>query len=355
MFPVFWPYSEPVLNYCLKMMRRGRLIALDVQLGPACNANCKCCDSSVHKCNEPNALNVRYVADLASDIWSNMEDKSMGYIPGFVCGLGEPTAPGNYEKFRSLVEATPNVRWSFFTNGLTIDDWFLEYLVAGRIAPIIQLVSKDAKVIADSMRVSEKVAEQQLNNWQLIMELLADCPSISGNVAASIVPTKMNQDEWCDLIDYAVSNGVFPLVGELEESGEAKGDFFNMQSPDRSALIDFRQWIYEEYGCDYTVPLCPAVLCAIHINNKNEVTVEPEYGFACGWFSMVKVETIRVADSSMWYDEICGRIMSYRGNRRSAATKKLDELTQADLSSATVFGGCGGKELTILRTYLRQT
>lgn len=251
--------------------------------------------------------------------------------------------------FKSLVEQTPHTRWAFFTNGLSIDEWFIKYFICGRLAPMIQLNSREIQKIAHLMRVTPNCAARQIENWQTIANIISDRVCLQGNVAASIVPMVTNRSEWNGLVHFAVENGVFPLIAELEDSGEAAGAFFAEENPGGMGLYPFRNHIRKRYGIDYKVPVCPATIGGIHINNSNVVTLEPRFGFSCGWFTMGPASVVPVASSDMTYEEICRAVTNYRSERLQYTRERLVELRDSD---TTPFGGCGGKEQRILATYL---
>lgn len=360
-FPIYYPWSIWQLLLATKSAREA-LCMLDVQLGSACNAKCPRCDSSCCDLNEPSALDIEAVGTLADEISKRTEifkskdiALSQSRPQGFVCGLGEPTAGSNLEKLKDLIRRTKDngFIWSMFSNGLYWDTELDEFLKGGSLAVMVQCNSNKADLVAGTMGISQRQAEKHLENreylWKTAVEnVFTGCtePGCT-NIAASIVPDQDNYLELPQIIDDSVGYNVFPLVGELEEAGNSVGKYYDEHRLDQEMLRDILGYINITHNIKYEVPLCPAAIGAIHVNNRNLVTVDAFTGLSCSWFGMGNPEVKVIGDiREMTYDEIVTEILTYREIRIShvqAAIKDYPEM---------VFGGCGGNARKLLSEYV---
>lgn len=197
------------------------------------------------------------------------------------------------------------------------------------------------------MVVSQSEASLQLQHRQQIYDtarLLADSNT---NVCASIVPMQDNLDELRRLFYRAVNHNVYPLIGELEEAGYCTGAVYERQKISDEQLADFKTWIKDKFSWDYQVPTCPATFGAIHIDNRNHITIDCHTGAGCHWFNMSNPEPFDLGDfRNRDYRKIANEILDYRLSR-------IDEVRQSisgypDL----VFGGCGGNAQPLLQQYI---
>ncbi len=360
-FPIYYPWSIWQLLLATKPAREA-LCMLDVQLGSACNAKCPRCDSSCCDLNEPSVLDIEAVGTLADEISKRtaiLKSRdialSQSRPQGFVCGLGEPTAGPNLEKLKDLIWRTKDSGfiWSMFSNGLYWDDELDRFLKDGSLAVMIQCNSDKVDLVAETMGISHQQAIKHLENREYLWSLAAESvfaghtePGCT-HVAASIVPDKDNYLEVPRMIDNCVSHNVFPLVAELEEAGNSVGKYYDDHRLDKEMLRNILGYINITYNIKYEIPLCPAAIGAIHVNNRNLVTVDAFTGMGCSWFGMGNPEVKVIGDiRDMAGDEIVIATLAYRETRIphvQAAMKDYPEM---------VFGGCGGNARKLLPKYV---
>lgn len=339
---------------------------LDVQLGSDCNARCPRCDSSCCDLNEPAQLDLDALAALAREIDErhtaelNRTHRSAlpgGKNSGFICGLGEPTAGKNLAKLKELLARTTiyGFAWSAFINGLCWDSELENYLSAGWLSVAVQYGSDQPELVAEMLGVGSKEAATHLENRGRLMHL-ADWlnswhiertgTSLTG-VAASIVPEHGNLEELLEIVQQCVDHGMFPLIAELENVGRAKGEYYEKHALHDYELRTLHQRIEARFGINYEVPICPAAIGAIHINNRNIVTVDKFTGLSCGWFGMGEPDVHKIGDMRMMsYDEIVKAVLEYREARIPEVRQAINNYPEM------VFGGCGGNARKLLTEYV---
>lgn len=356
-FPFYLPWGKEQSDFVMSTATSS-LYAIDLQLGSVCNAMCPRCDSSCCDLDEPAAIDVEAVGKLAEGIAAEKrrlwDARGADGVPdmslGFVCGLGEPTAAHNLIKLKAIIERTADYRftWSMFANGIHWDSDLDDFLRNGYLSVLVQYNSRKLEVVADMMGIGEKRAETQMRNTQYLFDLMAKRSSHFGtHVAASIVPDADNVLELPYLVDEAVSHNVFPLIGELENAGHSKGDYYETHKLPREELDKLHAYIFAKYGFDYVVPYCPAAIGAIHINNRNIVTVDEFTGLSCGWFGMGDPKVHEIGDiREMSYQQIVGAILDYRKSRVPAVRAAINDYPDM------TFGGCGGNARDLLTAYV---
>lgn len=167
------------------------------------------------------------------------------------------------------------------------------------------------------------------------------------NVCASLIPMRDTMPGIKDQIYRAIMHGVYPLIGELEEAGFCVGKVYEQQKVSPEELQALKAWMRDYYEWDYTVPICPAVFGAIHINHRNQVTVDWRTGMSCNWPNMVDPDPHTLCDfRDTSLQEISSAILDYR----LAHIDKAKEL--ATRQSSVVFGGCGGQVQRVFQAYL---
>jgi len=184
--------------------------------------------------------------------------------------------------------------------------------------------------------------------YEVAANRMVDNSSDNGtNICASIVPMRDNLDELRSLIHHAIMTGVYPLIGELEEAGYCTGAVYKRQRLSESELQELKSWIRETYEWDYQLPICPATFGAIHINNRNCITVDRFTGAGCHWFDMDDPDPFDLGDFRCRdYRKIANEILDYRLERIEKVRQEIDEYPDM------VFGGCGGNARPLLRQYV---
>ena len=349
MFIHYKPWRPDRLNAIVRHARTD-LLALDVQLGSACNARCPRCDSSCSIKNKPAALDIEAVSALAAEI--NQRRLSLG-IPdgnmGFCCGLGEPTFDVNLTKLKSLIANTAvhDFSWSIFNNGIYWDGELEDFLRQGYLNVLVQYNSERPEVVAKMLGVSPTLAAKHMENRRHLLEIAGefncDCAT---SIGASIVPERDNYDEVVDIVRRCVEHNVFPLVGELENAGYSKDEHYEQHKLTDEELAVLYRAIERQFGVSYKVPFCPAAIGAININSDNEVTVDST-GLSCGWYGMGDPRPIVIGDiRKMTYKEIVCAVLDYRAERIPEVRRVINDYPDM------VFGGCGGNARDLLTAYV---
>lgn len=364
-FPVYLPWSQERTELAMRHARTD-LFMLDVQLGSACNARCPRCDSACCDLNEPAALDLHALCGLAEEMnrrhlnWlakNHLGTPPGGVNTGFICGLGEPTVSHNMTKLKSLLRSTrsTNFSWAIFTNGIVWDDELENELKHGRLCVMVQYNSNEPELVAEMLGVGSERAAEHLRNRLHLQNLAKDLnewhiertgENFTG-VAASIVPERDNLDELIDLVGECLQYGIFPLIGELEHAGHSSGDYYERHKLHDHELRAVYQQIEQRFNISYEMPVCPATIGAIHINNRNIVTVDEFTGLSCGWFGMGDPKVHEIGDiREMTYSEITSAILAYRESRIPAVRQAINDYPDM------VFGGCGGNARNLLTAYI---
>lgn len=364
-FPIYLPWSPERSDFAMRHARTD-LFMLDVQLGSVCNAMCPRCDSACCDLDEPADIDLTALYALAEEInerhYTLSKNTDISVLPGgrnmgFICGLGEPTVARNLTKLKEILANTAKheFSWSIFTNGLYWDDELEQHLIAGRLFPMIQYNSKHPEKVADMLGVGPERAATHLRN-RLHLQKLAKhlnqwhterTGANFAGVAASIVPERDNLDELMDIISECDMFGIFPLIGELEHAGHSTGNYYELHKLEDHELRTLYQQIEHRFGVQYEMPTCPATIGAIHINNRNIVTVDSFTGLSCGWFGMGDPKVHEIGDiRKMSYSEIVRAILEYRESRIADVRKAISDYPDM------VFGGCGGNARKLLTDYV---
>ena len=249
MFIHYKPWRPDRLNAIVRHARTD-LLALDVQLGSACNARCPRCDSSCSIKNKPAALDIEAVSALAAEI-----------------NHGEPTFDVNLTKLKSLIANTAvhDFSWSIFNNGIYWDGELEDFLRQGYLNVLVQYNSERPEVVAKMLGVSPTLAAKHMKNRRHLLEIAGefnrDCAT---SIGASIVPERDNYDEGVDIVRRCVEHNVFPLVGELENAGYSKDEYYEQHKLTDEELAVLYRAIERQFGVSYKVPFCPAAIGAIN-------------------------------------------------------------------------------------------
>lgn len=358
-YPFYRPWDSGLAKQSLQDSWEGEFSILDLQLGSACNAHCRHCDSSCSSLHESANLDINEVVRLLGEMRQSRNYFSPEHqsepLWCFICGLGEPTEPTeNLPKLLELLDRTAEigVNFALFNNGLYWDEKLNKHLGGGRLSVQVQVMSNQVEKVAHFMGVSKDEANLQLRHREQIYEVAVqqwDHPQAANgtNVCASIVPMRDNLDELPQLFYEAIMHNVYPLLGELEEAGYCTGKLYQQQKLTYTELANFRGWIRNKFDWYYQVPLCPATFGAIHIDNHNHLTVDRCTGAGCHWFDMSNPDPFDLGDFRNYsYREIANLILDYR-------VEHIEKVRSAQTDyPEMVFGGCGGNARPLLRQYL---
>lgn len=357
--PCYQPWSPELWQFVRRNAWSGKFYLLDVQLGSECNARCGKCDSACATAFEPAELDIDAVARIACEMQKNYSMARRGpsdpcRLQGFICGLGEPTAGTNLQKLKDLVKATKDYgfNWAFFNNGIYWDDELETMLRNGYISVQVQCNGDDINHVMKEMNVTVGAALDQIKHRREIYQLALTRRMVDvmpgTNVCVSIVPMKSNINQVWDWILESVNYNVFPLVAELEEAGYCQKDFYRHECLSPAELSTLRARFWEELRFNYEVPFCPATVGAIHINNRNWVTVEEKTSLSCGWPGMESSGDVMVGDiRTDSLAELSRAILQKRIERIESVRQLVYQFPHM------VFGGCGGNVRYLLQDYVR--
>ncbi len=331
----YLPWSKKELRKSLDLYEKGEFSIIDIELGGHCNLSCIYCDSPDRTISSN--LNV-------GDVENVLGDHNLEWL--FICGLGEPTYSKNRKILFSLLKLCEsfNLKCCIFTNSLNIDSELCDYLESGILHLLIKLDSLNPSTIEKIY--GTKRSGTIISNITRIEEYIRIEDNCS-NIAVSIVPTRINQNEILELVKYCLDKGMFPLIGYLEYAGSA------IQSYDELTIPQNDLWRIKEEICrvtneQYSIPICPAVVGGIHVSYDSKVIVDRSTGLSCSWFWLKTPKTIEICsfDSSVTWSQTSGKIVEYRNKKLEDVSRRLDALDNLP------FGGCGGDIKFLLSEYL---
>lgn len=328
------PWSKDTLHRILSISSKS-LPILDIQFGGACNLNCIYCDTP--KYGLPCSLNLNAIERI-------INSGTIQWI--YACGLGEPTAEGNVETLKQILAMCKrmSVKMSMFSNLVNLDNELLDYIKNGTLHVLFKLDSFNPEVMqflygADKSQII-------LENYQKLKGAVRIQDGTT-NLGASIVPTSKNYEEIYHIIDWCMENGIYPLLGQLENAGKCAHIFHELELKEEQ-LLTLRSYIESKYGVHYEIPVCPATISGVHITNTNRVIVDERTGLSCGWFWLDEpkmIEIGNIVENSL--EEITSKIINYR---KSKFTDVVEIERNLDPNP---FGGCGGDAKALLLQYIR--
>ncbi len=327
------PWATDVLKRILTISSNS-LPILDLQFGGACNLNCIYCDTP--KYNFPCSLNLNAIERV-------INTGNIQWV--YACGLGEPTAKGNVEAFKQILAMCKenSTKVSIFSNIVNLDDELLEYIDCGTLHVLFKLDSFTPSVMTYLYGADRSTAI--LQNYQRLKEVIHVNDGTT-NLGASIVPTARNYEEIYQIIDFCMDNGIYPLLGQLENAGKCAHIFDKLQLKE-DELLTLRRYIEGKYKVHYQIPVCPATISGIHITNTNRVIVDERTGLSCGWFWLDEPKMIEIDNVvDMSAEEITSRIIAYR------KSKFADVVAIEKALKPNPFGGCGGDAKQLLQQYI---
>lgn len=327
------PWAKEEVNSIIRQSDK-KLPILDIQLGGACNLNCIYCDTP--KYGAPCSVNLNSVKRL-------INEGDISWI--YVCGLGEPTASANLRHLKQILQwcKEKNIGLSMFSNMLNLDRELLDYINDGTLHVLFKLDTFDKKKMA--FLYGKDKGDIILKNYQALKEVIHTGNGVT-NLGASIVPTSVNYDELPSIIDYCMENGIFPLIGQLEDAGNCSKIYKDLEVKEED-LVKIRNYLLQKYGVDYEMPTCPATISGIHVTNTNDIILDKRTGLSCPWFWLDEPQLEVIGNiQNMSYDEIVKKILEYRSSKLSNVEEMEKHI------ELYPFGGCGGNAKKLLKTYL---
>lgn len=327
------PWEKKEVNSLVAESNK-KLPILDIQLGGACNLSCIYCDTP--KYGLPCSVDLSSIEKL-------MKDGEVSWV--YVCGLGEPTAPANLRHLKQILQwcKQKNIGLSMFSNMLNVDKELLDYIDDGTLHVLFKLDTFDKSKMA--YLYGQDKGDIILRNYQSLKEVTHAENGVT-NLGASIVPTSVNYNELPTIIDYCMANGIFPLIGQLEDAGSCSKIFKDLEVKEGD-LVKFRNYLSQTYGVNYEMPTCPATISGIHVTNTNNIILDKRTELSCPWFWLDEPQLEVIGNiQNMNYDEIVNKILEYR-------TSKFSDVEDMEKHVELYpFGGCGGNAKKLLRTYI---
>jgi len=331
----YMPWSGEVVGEALEALREGVFSMLDIELSGKCPYGCVYCETPYR--DRGSLIDFGKVEGL-------LDSGFFKWV--YICGIGEPTYDCNEEYLlRILASCKKNgARCSIFTNLSNLTERLIEYVEDGTLYLIIKYDSLDAGKIKSIYNPDD--VDTHIKSLAKVYELVKVVDGKT-NIAASIVPTVHNIDEIGLLIETCLEKGIYPLLGQLEYSGSAKG-VFDTISLDDETLTALKNKVEDIMGGEYNIPLCPAVVAGLHISNENKITLDSRTGLSCHWF---------------WLDEPIVNVffdLNDLGDVRDVFNKIIeirkagyeDFLKIKNSFAGDVFGGCGGNKREIFDIYV---
>lgn len=334
----YLPWSEKERHKCLERYKCGQFSILDIELGGECNYNCVYCDSPDRKKGCSVSLDkVEQFMNMGTFRWV------------YICGLGEPTFKKNYQLLIGILQLCEKygLQCSIFSNISHLTDELKEYIKKHILFVLFKYDTRHSSLV--KTLYGTRRPNDQLKAISELKSLVC-FENGTTNIAASIVPTQLNYSEILNIVSDCIDSHIFPLLGELELSGKGQTNYENLFLSSEE-LIALKVKIEKKWGAQYMIPVCPAVINGIHINNQCDVTVDTFSGLSCHWFWLQEPKTEILTHSSHGFapQEIVARILDYRN-------KKIADVMGFSKSHSKVgaaFGGCGGDVTNLFDEYLR--
>lgn len=333
----YLPWSKEIHEKCLEKYGRGIFSCLDIELGGECNYHCAYCDSP----DREKVCTIK-IEGLECLIQTNQFD----WV--YVCGLGEPTFNGNYEKFIAILNLCEkyNLHCSTFSNLSTLNNELIKYIESDILHILFKYDSNNRDMVR-TLYGTDHIKEQ-LNNIKKAAQYVLN-KNDTTNLAASIVPTQLNKDEIISIVEECLNAGIFPLLGELELSGKGQTNYENLWL-NKDELFQIKEKVDRMWGGKYAIPICPSVISGIHINYDSKITVDDFSGLSCHWFWLKepKTKTLLNFDDTADLKKIEEAIMSYRDKQIT----HVRDYFKGNEDVGLAFGGCGGNVRQIFEQYM---
>lgn len=326
----YLPWSKKTLDNCISIHKNKMIPSLDFEFSSACTAaNCIYCDS---KPMVGPKTKGEMTTENVMELLEKCRDKGLRWI--YTCGLGEPTEDNKFWDVLSFAKEN-GITISFFTNGLFINKEKAKRLMDSGACIILKLdtFEEDSfdRILGGSGR-AKKI-------YCALDNLLNAGYGSNGdytNLAFSIVPISLSIDGIPDVIEFAMKNGIFPSVGELEKSGAVFiNNVYNELYIENEKLIRIKAILDYYFDGNYRRPICPSVLTGLHFNNMGKCIVDRETGLNCAWFMLNEPKISVIGDFHYNVDELL-EIINCR--RKEYFSKKTGNTIDGDF----IFGGCGG-------------
>lgn len=334
----YLPWSQKVYRDCLERYEKGLFSSLDIELGGECNFHCIYCDSPEYekKCQIPMERIDEYL--------------SSGMIRWvYICGLGEPTFHNNHVRLLSLLKSCKRygVRCSIFSNLSNLTPELIQYILDGVLHIQFKYDTRNEALV--KTLYGTQAPAGQLRNIDRIKQLV-NSDGYTTNLAASIVPTKLNLHSILPIVEECLESNIYPLLGELECSGMGMANYEKLCLHTEEAL-QLKEAVEKLCADAYEIPVCPSVISGIHIDYSGHVTVDKKTGLSCHWFWLDEPQTIQLVHCRDYtkIDSIGRDILAYRNGCMDNVVDFLKKGEHVGMA----FGGCGGDVTKLFRQYVQ--
>ncbi|MBQ7328367.1 MAG: radical SAM protein [Oscillospiraceae bacterium] len=333
----YLPWSKTIYQESLKQYKKGLFSSLDIELGGECNFHCIYCDSPEYKkkCQIP----LETIEDYLST-------GTIQWV--YICGLGEPTFHTNYSTLIWLLKICQRygIQCSIFSNLSNLTPELIRFIQDGILHIQFKCDSHDEHLV--KMLYQTQNPGEQLHNIKLIKKLVTSDGKTT-NLAASIVPTKLNLNSILGVVEECLNANIYPLLGELECSGMGQVNYENLCLHPEEAM-ELKQSVEHLCGESYKIPVCPSVISGIHINHSGYITVDKKTGLSCHWFWLDKPQIFRLMHCSNY--ENINAIAYDIWNYRSSCMDNVLNFLNNGKKIGMAFGGCGGDVTELFKQYV---
>lgn len=334
----YLPWSNQERAACLEAYKNGQFSILDIELGGECNYNCVYCDSPDRK--KDCLISLSKIEQL-------MQNGKFRWV--YICGLGEPTFNKNYKLLMGILHLCEKygLKCSIFSNISYLTEELKEYIRKHILFILFKFDTQYVSLV--KTLYGTRRPSDQLKAIDEIKSLVY-FENGTTNIAASIVPTQLNQSEILNIVADCLNSNIFPLLGELELSGKGLTNYENLFLSAQE-LISLKIEIERLCGSKYMIPVCPAVINGVHINNRGDITVDSFSGLSCHWFWLQEPKTVVLTHLDQDNDlrMITSIIFDYRNKRFTDVVNYLKSYS----GIGGAFGGCGGDIEGLFNEYLR--
>lgn len=335
----YLPWSSSVLTDSLLEYKKGKFTILDIDLGGECNFTCIYCDSPDRQ---------RKCTISISNIERFLKSRQFKWV--HICGLGEPTFANNYELLIAILKMCEayGVKCNMFSNIFNFTDELVEYVEKEILYILFKIDTLNDTYAANLYGIDSGKAQHQIENIKKLTKLVKIRDGCT-NLAASLVPTNINLPVIVPLIESMYSSNIFPMIGDLENSGRGR-EHFDALNLSNKKLKQLKRDINSIIGAEYTVPQCPAVISSIHISADNNVIVDEYSGLSCSWFWLEepRLKTLFQFTGDLSLEATTKMLLQYRQSRLDGVENWLIQQKE----HSTIFGGCGGDIEALLEVYL---
>jgi len=338
----FYPWSEKVLQECLKLHVDNKIATLDLELTAQCSkAHCIYCDSrpGVGK-KEKSEITYSKLEKII------IAAKQHGLKWVYTCGLGEPLEDDKFIKLLNLFQKL-SIGLSLFTNGIFISKDIAKLLYKNSVGIILKLDTFNERHFdrilgkRDCARMIYKA-----------LDYLLDAGYDKGggkytNLAFSIVPTRINLNDIEETIKFAKSNNIFTSIGELEHAGlTLKNNRYTELSLSLEETKSLQETVERLLWKNYKRPICPTIITGIHIDHVGRCVVDRKTGLNCKWFLLKnpEIKIIGKVNGDNIYS-MFDKMKKYRHKCFKQNRDTIKEYSKIDY----IFGGCGGNPSRIIQ------